>query len=127
MEETKNLGELIVWIYNIAIGVVGLAVFIQFIHAGLLYIFAAGNASETVKAKGIMQNAVIGAILLLSSYLILNVISPDLLTVNIFNLDEIKQQIQKSKVVAPATTGSPAVLPTSAPTQTPPVISNPAI
>src|SRR3989344_3939847 len=92
-EESQNIGQFIKSLYNLGIGLVGLAVFIQFFRAGLAYLFAAGNAGETSKAKEMMQNAVLGAILLLSSYLILNVINPDLVKTDIFNLDRIKEKI----------------------------------
>ena len=79
-----NIGDLVRTIYNIAIGLVGFAVFIQFIHAGFTYFLAAGNVGETHKGKEIMQNAILGAILLLSAYLILNVINPDLVRTDLF-------------------------------------------
>ncbi len=79
--EGQDLGAFIDTIYTFAIAFVGIAVFIQFIRAGLIYLLSAGNASETGKAKSMMQNAVLGAILLLSSYLILYVINPDLVNI----------------------------------------------
>lgn len=93
-DNAQDLGQFINSIYIWSIGIVGLAVFIQFIRAGLTYLLAAGNASTTGKAKEMMQHAVLGAILLLSAYLILNVINPDLTQTNLFNLDEIAKQIK---------------------------------
>ncbi|MEK7615982.1 MAG: hypothetical protein AAB420_02120 [Patescibacteria group bacterium] len=109
IEPGQNLGEFIAGVYNLAIGLVGLAVFIQFIRAGLTYLLAAGNAAEVNKGRDMMQNAILGAILLLSSYLILNVINPDLVNVNLFNLNEIKQQIRGTPTTskAPSTTFNP--------------------
>ncbi|MEK7583192.1 MAG: hypothetical protein AAB483_02210 [Patescibacteria group bacterium] len=92
-EETENIGQFIKSLYNLGIGFVGLAVFIQFFRAGLSYLFAAGNAGETTKAREMMQNAVLGAILLLSSYLILNVINPDLVKTDVFDLNAIKEKM----------------------------------
>jgi len=95
-----NIGQFVKDLYIFSISIVGLAVFIQFLRAGFSYFFkAAGNASETANARSMMTNAVIGAILLLSAYLILYVINPDLVNTNIFNLNNIASQIPKySKV-----------------------------
>ncbi len=83
-------------IYVFAISIVGFAVFIQFIWGGFLYFFAAaGNAAKTEVAKEKMKNAVIGAVLLLSAYLILYVINPDLVRTD--KLDQtLKKDIQTS-------------------------------
>ncbi len=89
----QSLGEFINNIYLVAISVVGVAVFVQFVIAGFTYLLAAGNVGEIGSAKEKMQNAVLGAILLLGSYLILNTINPDLTRTNIFNLDEIAKGI----------------------------------
>ena len=90
----QNFGELINNIYDVAIALVGLAVLVQFTIAGLIYMLAAGNAAEVSSATKKMQNAGLGAILLLSAYLILNVINPDLTRTDLFNLEQIKQQIK---------------------------------
>ena len=90
----QDFGGLIKNIYDIAIALVGLAVLVQFTIAGLIYMLAAGNAAEVSSATKKMQNAVLGAILLLSAYLILNVINPDLTRTDLFNLEQIKQQIK---------------------------------
>lgn len=83
-----NIGTFVQHLYSWSIAVVGLAVFVQFLRAGFAYFYqAAGNASETANAKTMMTNAVIGAMLLASSYLILYVINPDLVDTNKFRLD----------------------------------------
>lgn len=102
-QENQNLGEFISKIYNLSIGLVGLAVLIQFIRAGLSYMLAAGNAGETHHAKEMMQNAVLGAILLLSAYLILNVINPDLTKTDLFNMQNIQNQLQQAPGTGPTT------------------------
>ncbi len=81
-----TFGDFIRQLYNFAIAMVGIAVFIQFLRAGFTYLYAAGNAGKTTDAKDMMQNAVLGAILLLSAYLILNVINPDLVSTGLFQL-----------------------------------------
>lgn len=72
-------------IYSFSITVVGLAIFVRILHAGFLWVTAAGNASKVSDAQDKIKNAVIGAILLFSAYMILYVINPDLVK-NSFDL-----------------------------------------
>lgn len=103
-----DFGGLIRNIYDVAIGLVGLAVLVQFTIAGLTYMLAAGNAAEVGSATKKMQNAVMGAILLLSAYLILNVINPDLTRTDLFNLKDIGNKIKPSSTFVPGGGGNPA-------------------
>jgi len=72
-----DLGQLIKQIFTWSLGILGISVFVMFFYSGFLYLTAAGNTSRTGEAKTHMTNAVFGAILLLSSYLILYTINPD--------------------------------------------------
>ncbi len=78
--KANSLPELIAKLYTYAISLVGLAVFVQFIRAGFVYLTAAGNAGKVGDAAKLMTSAVIGAVLLFAAYLILNVINPDLVS-----------------------------------------------
>lgn len=80
-----DLGQLIEQIFGWSLMLLGIVVFVMFFYAGFLYLTAAGNTSNVGEAKTRMTNAVLGAILLLSSYLILNTINPDFVK-NTFNL-----------------------------------------
>ncbi|MBP9822093.1 MAG: hypothetical protein KBC81_01455 [Candidatus Pacebacteria bacterium] len=73
-----DIGDLISKIYNWSLGLIGLIIFIRFFFAGFLWFTAAGNASNVTRAKGIMENAVYGTIILFSAFVILNSINPDL-------------------------------------------------
>lgn len=78
--KAANLGELITDIYNWSLGILGLGVFSMITYGGALWLTAAGNPGKIASAKSKISNALLGAVLLLSSYLILNLINPDLLT-----------------------------------------------
>ncbi len=82
----KDLGQFISNIYTFSLQILGIVIFVRFIWAGWLYISAAGNTANVSKATSMMRNAIAGAILLLSSYLILYVINPDLVC-NTFSFD----------------------------------------
>lgn len=80
-----DLGQLISQIFAWSLGILGISVFVMFFYSGFLWLTAAGNTSKIGEAKTHMTNAVFGAILLLSSYLILYTINPDFVkcTVNL--------------------------------------------
>lgn len=73
----QDLGQLIQSIFNWSLSIVGLAVFLSILYAGVLRLLAAGNPSIISKANGIISNALLGALLLLSAYIILRTINPD--------------------------------------------------
>lgn len=81
----NNLAELIQQIFTWSLGILGISVFVMFFYSGFLWLTAAGNTSKIGEAKTHMTNAVFGAVLLLSSYLILYTINPDFVknTVNL--------------------------------------------
>lgn len=80
-----NLGGLIQQIFAWSLGILGISLFVMFFYSGFLWLTAAGNTSKIGEARTHMTNAVFGAILLLSSYLILYTINPDFVknTVNL--------------------------------------------
>lgn len=80
----QDLPAFISSVYSFALTVVGIAVFIQIVRAGFLWLTAVGDASKAGTAKSMMTNAVIGAILLFGAYMILFTINPDLVK-NTFN------------------------------------------
>lgn len=72
-----DLGSLIEQIFTWSLGILGISVFVMFFYGGFLYLTAAGNTSKAGEARSRMMNAVFGAILLVSSYIVLNTINPD--------------------------------------------------
>ena len=79
ISQSQNLGAFIGSLYNLAIALIGLIIFFNFVYAGYLYLTSFGNASKAETANKRMTNAVVGVLLLISAYLIINVINPDLL------------------------------------------------
>ena len=84
--KAQDIGVFIGDVYSFSITVVGIVIFVRFIMAGWLYLTAAGNSANVNRAKSVMTNAIAGAVILFSAYLILYVINPDLVC-NAFNLD----------------------------------------
>ena len=83
---SDSLGAAVASLYRYGLSIVGLAVFVMFLYAGLLKMFSETFISKWVpsgwekNSTVVIQDAVIGLILLFASYLILNTINPDLVT-----------------------------------------------
>lgn len=72
------LPEYAKYIFNFSIAIFGLVVFGVLVKGGALYMTAAGNPSKMTDAKEQISSAFLGLIILLSSYLILTTINPQL-------------------------------------------------
>ena len=83
----EGIPGLISYVYNLAFWIVGLAVFINIFWGGFIVFFgSAGNASKLSEGKKKITNAIYGLIILLSAWMILHTINPDLVK-NTFNFD----------------------------------------
>ena len=75
-------GSVITQLYSKSLQIVGLAVFIMFLIAGMSYIIPDRFKPAFMKDPvTIIQDAVIGTILLFSAYVILNTLNPALVTI----------------------------------------------
>lgn len=89
--DINSIPGLISYIYNLAFWIVGIAVFFQVLRAGFIIFFsAAGSASKISEGKKLIWNAIVGLILLFASWMILNVINPDLVK-NTFDFGSLLQ------------------------------------
>ncbi|MFA5355210.1 MAG: pilin [Candidatus Paceibacterota bacterium] len=80
LEDDSSLPELIQYIYEWGISLGGLAVFVSLIVAGIQYISSFGDPVSMKNAMERIRSAFIGLVVLLSSWLVLNTINPDLTT-----------------------------------------------
>ena len=75
-----TLPQLVQYFFNFSIAIGGIAAFAMLVLGGFRFLTSAGNPSAQKDAKDIITSAIIGLLLLLSSYLLLQVINPDILT-----------------------------------------------
>src|SRR3989344_442164 len=101
-----DLGQLVQQIFIWSLYILGISVFVMFFYSGFLWLTAAGNTSKIGEAKTHMTNAVFGAILLLSSYLILYTINPDFVK-NTFNLPGLGTTNSNNTISAPLPSSLP--------------------
>lgn len=80
-----TLASYIATLYRGALALVGLVAFIMIVYWGFIYVFAAGNTSKTADAKSGIFQAILGIILLLAGFLILQFINPDLANIQVLN------------------------------------------
>ncbi len=76
--ETSTLPSYIIYLFNLAIVIGGLLAFAILVYSGFIYLTSSGNPIKINEAKSKIFNAIIGILLLLSAYLILTTINPNL-------------------------------------------------
>lgn len=87
----EAIGECVSQIYTVSLTLVGIVAFVQIVWGGFMLLTAAGNTSKAGQAMDKIRNAVLGIVLLFSSYLILKTINPDLVNFN-FTLEKITKK-----------------------------------
>lgn len=73
-----GIGKCIADIYTWSLSVVGIVAFVEIIYGGFLLLTAFGNTNKVGQATAKIGHAILGIVLLFSSYLILRTINPDL-------------------------------------------------
>lgn len=74
-----TLPQLVKYMFNFAMGIGGIAAFAMLVWGGFLYLTSVGDPSKQRNARDRITSALIGLLLLLASYLLLQVVNPDLL------------------------------------------------
>ncbi|HCJ67226.1 MAG TPA: hypothetical protein DHV62_07890, partial [Elusimicrobia bacterium] len=77
--DTKNFLNYLRDMYNFLISIVGILAMASLVYGGMRYLTSVGNPASVEDAKDIINSAIVGLILALSSWLILNTINPDVL------------------------------------------------
>jgi len=86
LEEDQDLNQMIAWGYYFIVGVSGFSAFFMLVWGGFDWISSGLNPNKMEEAKDKINSAVIGLIIILSAYLILQVINPDLTTLQLPDL-----------------------------------------
>ncbi len=82
-----GLPQLIKYIFTFSLGIVGITGLLAIIIAAFGYVTSVGDPQKAADAKDRIISALLGLLLLLGSYILLNIINPDLLKLGV----EIKQ------------------------------------
>jgi len=81
--DTSQITDLVRYFYEWGVAIGGIAAFIALVWAGFQYLTSAGDPGRMKDALDRIRSAVLGLVLLLASYLILNFINPQLTTLEI--------------------------------------------
>jgi hypothetical protein len=85
----NSIGLYITEIYTYFIGIVGILATVVMMIGGVVWITAGGNASRVGEAKAWISGALMGLVLALASFTILNTINPDLVSMKKLNITPI--------------------------------------
>ena len=85
---TTELPEYVRYVFNFSIIIAGLVLFGALIYGGVKYLTSTGNLPALIDAREQILAAFLGIIILLSSYIILTTINPQLI---VFNLPELEK------------------------------------
>ncbi len=80
---SPSFPDLLSAIYKFFIWTVGIAAFFMLTVGGFLYVTSAGNNASITTAKNIITDAIIGLVAVLTAYILLYVINPDLVKLNL--------------------------------------------
>lgn len=87
--QSTLLSKYIAGLYNYSFAVAGILAAIVLMAEGLMWLVSGGNQTKIGRAKQIIGGAVLGLIILFSSYIILNVINPELLEMKALSIQGI--------------------------------------
>ena len=82
-EQGQQLPALIAYFYYMAIGIAGFLAFIMIVWGGVQWLVSAGNPTQISEAKDRIKSALLGVVLILASFIILQIINPDLTVLKI--------------------------------------------
>ncbi|HEX9664198.1 MAG TPA: hypothetical protein VGA49_00025 [Patescibacteria group bacterium] len=85
----SNYAEYIAALYKFGVAAAGVVAVVMIMIGGIIWIVAAGNASKIGQAQNLITNAIIGLIMILGSYVLLNTINPDLVKLRVPELETI--------------------------------------
>jgi hypothetical protein len=74
----QDLTSIVAWLYVFIVGISGLAAFVMIVWGGVQWMSSQGNPTATGDAKDKIKMALLGLLLVLSSFIILQIINPEL-------------------------------------------------
>lgn len=84
------IGEYIAGIYNYGLSIAGILAAIVLMAGGLLWLVSGGDASKITQAKDLILGAITGLIILMTSYILLIQINPELVKMKSISISSIK-------------------------------------
>ena len=84
INNAQNIGEIIGFLYGFLVVIAGVLAFGMLVWAGITWLASAGNPSKISDARDMIQKAFLGLLLVLVSFLLLQILNPDLTIITAF-------------------------------------------
>jgi len=84
------LNQLVAWFYYLIVSISGLAAFVMLVVGGIQWMTSTGDPTKTKNARDKMTSALLGLLIVLSSWLLIRVLNPDLTTLPDLTLPSVK-------------------------------------
>src|SRR3989338_3431598 len=82
----SDILQIIAWAYALIVGISGFAAFVMLVWGGIQWLGSSVNPTAAADAKDRIKNALLGLLLVLASFLILQIINPDLRIISLPSL-----------------------------------------
>jgi len=92
------LAKYIEGIYNYSFMIAGILAAVMLMAGGVIWLISAGNKSTISKAKTMITSSLVGLVILLLSYFILDTINPELLKKRDISIDMMKEPVKNTTV-----------------------------
>lgn len=89
--ESTLLARYVVSIYNYGLAIAGILATLVLMGGGIIWLTSGGDASKISQAKGLIGGSVVGIIILVCTWIILNTINPDLVRFKAISTSVIKK------------------------------------
>lgn len=91
----KDLADYISGFYKFFVGIIGVLAVVMILYGAIQWIAAAGNPGKIGAAKEQISSALIGLVLALTSYAILNLINPALVSLKVPSVEDVTPKQQR--------------------------------
>lgn len=78
LKTTPDILSVVAWAYALIVGISGFAAFVMIVWGGVQWLGSGGNPTAISDARDRIKSALLGLLLVLASFLILQIINPDL-------------------------------------------------
>src|SRR3989338_6786812 len=99
LKDDQNISQLVAWTYYAMIGIAGLAAFVMLVWGGVQWLVSGAIPSQLSAAKEKIQNAILGILLIFGSFIIIQLINPEVGTIGNFEISATQSNFSPQDIV----------------------------
>ena len=99
LKDDQNISQLVAWTYYAMIGIAGLAAFVMLVWGGVQWLVSGAIPSQLSAAKEKIQNAILGILLIFGSFIIIQLINPEVGTIGNFEISAVQPLLNPAGIV----------------------------